>query len=71
MRVVYNQISDNFLKKNLTNGKSYKIIQTYQFGNRQADYKILNDVGAEIWVNSNEFTPLHKKREEIISSLLD
>ena len=71
MKVVYKKSKEQTTIHTLTVGKIYEVLEIFKFGNRYPDYKVKNDNGTPIWVSSNLFFDLNKKRELIINSLLD
>lgn len=71
MKVVYIETEKQTSIGTLTVGKTYDVVEVSSFGNRYPDYKVVNNNGTPIWVSSNLFEKLNKKRELIINSLLD
>jgi hypothetical protein len=71
MKVVYIESEKQTSIVTLTVGKTYDVVEVSYFGNRYPDYKVVNNNGTPIWVSSNLFEKLNKKRELIINSLLD
>ena len=71
MKVIFTKDTSQYTLYTLTKGKSYEVLDHSIFGNRNPEYKIINDLGSEIWVNSEHFEKLDKKRESIIDSLLN
>jgi hypothetical protein len=71
MKVVYIKKISQTKIDTLTNGKVYEVLETFSFGNRLPEFKVINDKGTLIWVESIYFELLDKKRESTIDSLLN
>ena len=71
MKVIFSKDTNQYTLYTLTKGKCYDVLEHSVFGNRNPEYKIKNDLGSEIWVNSDHFERLDKKRESKIDSLLN
>ena len=62
MKVIYSEVKSQITIDSLTNGKIYDVLEVFSFGNRFPEYKILNDKGTKIWIDSSNFEMLQKKK---------
>ena len=71
MKVKYTYESEKLTFSTLTKQKIYEVLEISQFGNRTPEYKIKNDLGNEIWVNSVYFVNLIDCRDSKINRIIN
>lgn len=70
MKVIFLHSRSQITLDTLTNGNLYEVIDYSVFGNRNPEYKIINDFGNEIWVNSEFFINLQENRDYLIDKII-